>query len=108
MSDANEEQALVLDYEFDEPPEKVWRALSTPALRERWLPEEHLADAEPIASVPGEKIDYRMREDEAPFRAGIVTFEVRPRQDGGTRLRIVHRLAPTAANDNRTCLMRAA
>ena len=108
MSDADEEQALVLDYEFDEPPEKVWRVLSTPALRERWLPDEHLADAEPVSSVPGEEVGYRMREDEPPYLPSIVQFEVRPRQDGGTRLRIVHQLASTAANDNPTCLMRAA
>jgi hypothetical protein len=45
-----------------------------------------------------------------------VTFKVRPNADGGTRLIIIHELAdarqarhaPTAANDNRRCLMLAA
>ncbi len=57
-----------------------------------------------------------MRDDEPPFLASTVTFEVRPRSGGGTRLRIIHRLADmqldgrprAAANSNRTCLMRAA
>ena len=44
---------LVLDYELDAPPEKVWRALSIPALRDQWLPGGDLADAEPLAATPG-------------------------------------------------------
>ena len=117
MSVADEEQVdmLVLEYEFDEPPEKVWRAVSEAELREKWLPQDLLADAEPVAAVPGEEIRYRMRDNEPPFLASIVTFEVRPRSGGGTQLRIVHqvtdaRLArqPSAANSNGTLLMLAA
>ena len=117
MSSAETEEAtdeLVLEYDFDDPPENVWRAVSVPALRERWLPKELLADAEPVSSAPGAEICYRMRDDEPPFLASTVTFEVSPRSGGGTRLRIVHRLAdarldrrPQAANGNRP-LMRAA
>ncbi|WP_440495982.1 SRPBCC family protein, partial [Serratia sarumanii] len=29
---------LILEYSLDAPPEKVWRALSIPELREQWLP----------------------------------------------------------------------
>jgi uncharacterized protein YndB with AHSA1/START domain len=113
--DGEHTDALVLEYDFDEPPEKVWRAVSVPELREKWLPQELLADGEPISSLPGTEIRYRMRDDEAPFLGSIVTFEVSPRSGGGTRLTIVHRLAnarldrrpPAAANRNRT-LMRAA
>lgn len=117
MSGVDDDQAdvLVLDYEFDEPPEKVWRAVRTDELRERWLPDNLLADSRPVSSIPGEEVRYRMRDDQPPFLASTVAFEVRPRSGGGTRLRIVHRLAdarldrrpPTAANRNRT-LMRAA
>jgi len=107
---------LVLEYELDAPPEKVWRAISIPAFREQWLPEGALVSAEPVSSVSGEEIRYRMRDDEPPFRESLVTFQVTPNADGGTRLRIVHGLvgaraaqqAPTAANDNRRCVMRAA
>jgi uncharacterized protein YndB with AHSA1/START domain len=107
---------LVLEYELDAPLEKVWRAISIPALRERWLPTGALADAEPLSSVPSVEISYRMRDNEPPFLESTVTFQVLPNAVGGTRLRIIHgpadaRLArqpPRAANSNGPCLMRAA
>ncbi|WP_407157103.1 SRPBCC domain-containing protein [Bradyrhizobium sp. STM 3557] len=107
---------LVQEYELDAPPEKVWRAISIPALREAWLPKGDLADAAPISSKPGEEVRYRLREDEPPFLESIVTFQVSPNADGGTRLRIIHGLVgaslmsrmPRAANSNVRCVMRAA
>lgn len=110
-------QDLVLEYELDAPPEKVWRAISTDELREQWLPKGDLAEAEPVSSTPGEEVRYRMREDEPPYLESIVTFQIEPVPGGGTRLRIIHGLAdarlllrqpPRAANSNRACLMRAA
>ena len=115
---AKQEQAkdLVLDYELDAPPEKVWLAISNPALREKWLPKRELADATPVSSISGEEVRYRMRDDEPPFLESIVTFQVMPSATGGTRLRIIHglvavtlmRRTPQAANSNRCSLMRAA
>ena len=107
---------LVLDYELDAPPEKVWLAISDPALRARWLPKRDLADATPISSISGEEVRYRMRDDEPPFLESIVTFQVSPNAAGGTRLRIIHGLVTAAlmprtlraANSNRCSLMRAA
>ena len=107
---------LVFEYELDAPPEKVWRAISIPAFRDKWLPQQALVSAEPLSSVPGEEIRFRMREDEPPFLESVVTFQVEPNADGGTRLRIVHGLVsarsalrpPQAANSNWPCLMRAA
>jgi uncharacterized protein YndB with AHSA1/START domain len=69
-----------------------------------------------VRSVPGEEIGYRMQDDEPPFLHSIVTFQLRPNADGGTHLKIIHRLAdlraqrelPRAANNNGRCLMRAA
>ena len=113
-----EEQAkdLVLEYELDAPPEKVWRAISTDALRERWLPKGDLADAGPVSSAPGKEVRNRMRDSEPPFLESVVTFQVDPSVDGGTTLRIIHRLVdarlarlpPGAANGNGPALMRAA
>ena len=57
---------LVLEFELDAPPEKVWRAISIPAFRDKWLPKGELADAEPVSWAPGEEIRYRMRDDEPP------------------------------------------
>lgn len=107
---------LVQDYDLDAPPEKVWRAISIPALRDSWLPKGDLADAAPISSKPGEEVRYRMRDDEPPFLESIVTFQLSPNAVGGTRLRIIHGLdvaqlmlrTPRAANSNARCLMRAA
>ncbi len=107
---------LVFDYELDVPPEKVWRAISIPALREMWLPSGDLADVAPISSISGEEVRYRMRDDEPPYLESIVTFQVMPNAAGGTRLRIIHglgattliRRTPPAANSNTRSLMRAA
>jgi uncharacterized protein YndB with AHSA1/START domain len=118
MSDAVQpdqpDAALVLEYDLDAPPEKVWRAVTIPALRERWLPDADLAGAEPESSVAGEEVRYRLRESEPPFRESHVTFRIEPNEAGGTRFRIIQeaydnrqaRLQP--ANSNNRCLMRAA
>ncbi|MFA0813390.1 SRPBCC family protein [Microbulbifer epialgicus] len=111
-----QENRLEMEYEIDAPPEKVWRAISIPEFREKWLPEKDLADAAPISTEPGKEIRYRMREEVSPFRESIVTFQVGPNVHGGTRLRITHQLVdarpirqtPPAANDNRPVLMLAA
>jgi uncharacterized protein YndB with AHSA1/START domain len=116
LADQVQTDQFVFDYELDAPPQKVWRALSIAGFREKWLPKAALADAEPVRSVPGEEIDYRMRDDEPPFQHSIVTFQLSPNADGGTHLRIIHRLAdrraqhelPRVANNNGRGLMRAA
>jgi uncharacterized protein YndB with AHSA1/START domain len=107
---------LVLEYDLDAPIEKVWRALSIPAFRDKWLPAGDLVGAEPVSSTPSEEVRYRMRDDEPPFLESTVTFQVVPNAVGGTRLRIIHgpcdarlqRSTPRAANSNWPCLMRAA
>ncbi len=112
-----DEQAtdLELEVELDAPPQKVWRAISMPAFRDRWLPEADLSDAEPVSSEEGREVRYGMKDDAPPFLESVVTFQIRPNGAGGTILRIVHELAderlqqqPQAANTNRPVLMRAA
>ncbi|MBB1583460.1 SRPBCC domain-containing protein [Serratia sp. OS31] len=102
---------LVLEYQLDAPPEKVWRAMGIPALREQWLPNAELADIEPVAITPGEAISYRMRDDRPPYLESTVTLQILPAADGGSLLRVIHRLDDarlTAANDGGLHLMRAA
>jgi uncharacterized protein YndB with AHSA1/START domain len=107
---------LVFEYELDAPPEKVWRAISIPGFRDKWLPGEDLADADPVSTAPGEEIRYAMRDGEPPFLESVVTFQVRPGAGGGSILRIVHgltdaRLVPRkvpAANNNGPRMMLAA
>ena len=104
------EESLVLEYEFDAPPAKVWRAVTVPELRERWLPDCDLAGTEPETSTPGEEVRYRMRDSEPPFRESQVIFEIEPNVSGGTRFRIIQQACaklPQPANSN-CCVMRAA
>ncbi|WP_420967830.1 SRPBCC family protein [Bradyrhizobium sp. B120] len=117
MSDTAEhdaDAALVIEYELDAPPEKVWRAVTIPALRERWLPDCDLAGAEPLSSVAGEEVRYRLRDSAPPFRESHVTFRIEPNEAGGTRFRIIQEACdqranqPQAANSNSRVLMRAA
>jgi len=83
---------IALEIELDAKPEKVWRAISLAAFRERWLPEADLAEPEPIVSVPGVEVRYRMREDAAPLQESTVTFRIEPGPKGGALLRIIHRI----------------
>lgn len=107
---------LVFEYELDAPPDKVWRAISVPTFRDRWLPKGALAQAEPVTSKPGEEIAYAMRDNAPPFLESVVTFQVTPNAVGGARLRIIHGLVdtrlerhrPRAANSNSAGLMLAA
>ncbi len=106
---------LVLEYDLDAPPSRVWRALSIPEFREQWLPDGALAGAGPVSSAGDGEIRYRVRDDEPPFLESTVTFRVRPNESGGSTLRIIHAppdarlvaVAP-AANDDAAVLMRAA
>lgn len=84
---------LVLDYELDFPPEKVWRALSTPSFREQWLPQQELLSQDPVSQIEEKEISYRMRDSEPPYLESVVSFQLQPTQAGGTLLRIVHGLA---------------
>lgn len=108
--------SLVMEYVIDAPPEKVWRAISIPEFREKWLPEKDLANADPISAEPGEEVRYRILDKAPPFLESIVTFQIGPNGHGGTNLRIIHHLvdartvrqSPPAANNNWPLLMRAA
>ncbi|MEM9105773.1 MAG: SRPBCC domain-containing protein [Pseudomonadota bacterium] len=106
---------LQFEYDIDAPPEKVWRALSEPTFRERWLPGSDIVDPEPIVSKAGETIAYRMREDQSPFLESVVTFLIGENADGGTCLKVIHALTDESlnqscmgANDNRPRMRLAA
>jgi len=107
---------IELEYQLNEPPQKVWRAISTPELRENWLPKEALADPEAISATPGEEIRYRLRDDAPPFLESTVTFRISANPSGGTSLRIIQELDDVrlrkaeraAANNNGLTVMRAA
>jgi len=104
------EDSVIFECALEAPPEKVWRALTEPALLARWLPpmgpgepiETRLLDAEPNRLV---RYDWRG----AASGNSVVTVELSPAADGGTWLRLVHDgLAPAAANSNAPILRCAA
>ena len=107
---------IELEYELNEPPQKVWRAISVPEFLENWLPKEALADPKAASVTPDEEISYRMRDSTPPFLESTVTFRIAPNAKGGTNLRIIHeltdvkfdRMTKAAANNNSPSLMYAA
>ncbi len=101
--EAQEEGEIALEVELDAPPEKVWRAIAVAAFRQRWLPRADLAEPEPVVSIPGVEVRYRMREDGAPFGDSTVTFRIEAGLEGRTVFRIIHRTEGargSGANDN--------
>ena len=113
---ADQGKGIELEYQIDEPPHKVWRAISIPEFRETWLPKEALADPDATSLTPGQEVRYRMRESDPPFLESEVIFRIAPNATGGTSLRIIHELADArldrmtraAANNNSLPLMLAA
>jgi uncharacterized protein YndB with AHSA1/START domain len=85
--------ALVFECDLEAPPDKVWRAIATPELREAWLGEPEAGPSEVTRALPGQRLDlvWPTREGET-----LVSFEIADGEGGGTHLTIVHRaLAPT-------------
>jgi uncharacterized protein YndB with AHSA1/START domain len=109
------DSGIELEFDLDDPPQRVWRAISIPEFREIWLPNDALADADAITVTPGQEIRYRLRDDSPPFLESTVTFIITPNA-GGTCFRIVHALTDArfdrnvraAANNNSPPLMLAA
>ena len=112
--------SLVFECDFEEPPEKVWRALTEPRLLEAWLVAEEPAhtlsaqersvpsrprplpgDYEVLTAQPHRLLRYLWRDrgrdgEEGVGHPGdrevhsIVTVELAPGAAGGTHLRLTH------------------
>jgi uncharacterized protein YndB with AHSA1/START domain len=113
MTEPTVEEALLFDCELEESPDKVWRALTEPALLAAWLlPNDFRAqlgarfqldnhsadgahmpiDCEVQAIEPARLLRYswRERDDARSTAETVVTFTLTPMQHGGTLLRLVH------------------
>ena len=60
-------------------------APSASPLREQWLPDAVVSDPDPVSVTHEEEIRYRMRDDAPPFLESLVTFQIEPDGEGGTR-----------------------
>ena len=122
-------ESIIVECDLAEPPAKVWRALTEPALLASWLLPNDIrpevgadftfrADAEAgsgtvackvLAAEPPHLLRYSWRGDDAnphaPDRVldSVVTFVLTETASGGTHLRLVHDGFPAAALPSVAC-----
>lgn len=104
LAQADPSDSLVFEWDFDEPPEKVWRALTEPRLLEAWLAADDLPRADPgeeeaaprqLLSVP-ERVEGRVGSSRyeiltaEPHRLLRYGWQDRESADGDTGGREVH------------------
>ena len=110
MTHRHSPKTLVTECVLDSPPEKVWRALTTPHLLAAWLAPGvtgtkvgdrfHLEGAEPadceiLEADPEKRLRLAWRRaDQSPPIDSTVTFEISETAEGGTWLRIRHEGLP--------------
>jgi uncharacterized protein YndB with AHSA1/START domain len=93
MNAVKTNESIELEFDLDEPPEKVWQALTEQDLVEQWLTPN---DGEPIEremleAVPNERVSWRQSERTPELHTveSIVTFELE-RTEVGTHVRLTH------------------
>ncbi|MDQ0465983.1 uncharacterized protein YndB with AHSA1/START domain [Caulobacter ginsengisoli] len=82
-----------LEFDLDEPADKVWRAISEPELRERWLgANDNGVDCEVLEAQPDRllRLGWRETSPQGERIASTVTFVIGANAEGGVRLRIIH------------------
>lgn len=92
----DEADALTFDFAIDEPPQKVWHALTDPQLVERWLAPIIHGDAfshsgfscEKLGANEGRAVSYLWRDPDCGD--SVVTFSLTERADGFSRLSVLH------------------
>jgi uncharacterized protein YndB with AHSA1/START domain len=110
-------QSITVDYNLSRPPEKVWRALTEPALLAAWLMDNDIVPVvghrftfrtegapgwdgvvhcEVLVVEPNRRISYSWRSaldetEDHPLRLDtVVTWTLSPTSAGGTHLRLEH------------------
>ncbi|HZC16372.1 MAG TPA: SRPBCC domain-containing protein [Caulobacteraceae bacterium] len=101
-------ETVIVDCDLDEPPEKVWRALTVPQLMAAWLAEGDIrpevghrfamqpatgpVECEVLEADPRNRLRlaWRERDEDGGLINSEVTFVLTPTITGGTRLRLVH------------------
>lgn len=119
MSNRHPESDLELEFDIDEPPQKLLTALTEPTLVARWLAPvlDDTSSARPagkscqlIEADPGGPVSYLWHD--ADIGRTVVTFSVTATEDGLSRLTITHRALTAAravaANHNNPLMALAA
>ena len=113
MSVATETRTVVVERDFAHPPEKLWRALTTPHLIEAWLMKNDFVpalghrfkltgdwgsvDCEVLVLEPNKALSYSWT---AMGMGTVVTFALTPTKTG-SRLRVEQSGFPTEASSDR-------
>lgn len=112
-SPESDAESIIVEYELPGPPEKVWRALTEPALIARWLMDTDLqpvvgraftfrtqpmpgwdgvVQCEVLEVEPGRRLSYSWRGGAGEHRIDtVVVWTLRETASGGTLLRLEHR-----------------
>ncbi len=96
------ENCVVTECDLPEAPDKVWKALTVPKLLAAWLPDA--IKSEILAAEPNRLLRYRWpgreqdRDERGQTLESVVTFELTGTENGGTHLRVVHRLVAASSN----------
>lgn len=97
MSDSKDE--LIFETVLDAPPEKIWRALTIPEYRDRWLQQPDDVKLQLVTVNANSLLTFSWVEK---GEESLVTIELSPADDGGTTFRLTHIPVsiPAAANSN--------
>lgn len=87
------DDAVVVECDLEAAPDKVWRAIAEPDLRDAWLGEAEAGPAEVRRAEPPGRLDLAWPTHEGE---SLISFEIVPSEDGGSHLTIVHRAPQTA------------
>jgi uncharacterized protein YndB with AHSA1/START domain len=89
---------VIRETTIDAPPDEVWEVLADPDERAAWLGEDGADWPTRIdESTPGERLTWTWWPAETAPSQVTITLAPAPGLQGGTVLRVVERLAPTAS-----------
>lgn len=109
----SEDGAMAFEFDLKAAPDKVWRALTVPALLARWLPLKNAPGRDAkvettlVEADEPNRLSWRWREDGE--EDDLVTFTLTPNGSGGTALKLIHLrhafVLPVPANGNAVMMM---